>query len=488
MRSLIRLIVYAAIIFPAFYFAPVTLAQTQAGSETPSQKSLPSEEHDKKALDKLRRMSREEVEELDKKLAEALTLFYDRDYARALPIFRQISDRVETMDVAFWYASCAAKAGENELAIKKFQQMLEVDPQLHRVRLELATVYFSMGRYDDARRELKTVLESRPPDGVKANIEKLLAAIDEKTKRLYTNVRGSLGFQWDSNVNAGPNGDFIFVPGGGVIGPLSKTQKELSDWVTVFDFAGNALYDPGEKGGFMWNTNASLYQTHTMQYYEFDFTQWRLTTGPWWVMGKSVLKVPFGYAENTLEHDHLFDTWDISPSYEYFFTPRFSLRGMFSYTHDMYEVSAPPADDRSGEDNINRIMEINPNFYFNNRNDILSFFISTENCNAKTLMWSFDAVNWAASYFKHFTWFSTWDMELYSRFKYTKRDYEAPALLWPVAFNRTDKRYNLYMVLSRNFSKYCFASLSYNFIDNQSNTELYDFDKNVWAFNIGFKF
>ena len=79
-------------------------------------------------------------------------------------------------------------------------------------------------------------------------------------------------------------------------------------------------------------------------------------------------------------------------------------------------------------------------------------------------------------------------MEFYSRFKYTKKDYATPALLWPPAHLRRDKRYNLYAVLSRNFSKNYFASFFYNWIDNESNTELYDFDKYIYAFNVGYKF
>ncbi len=473
-------------IISLIFLTSIAFGQTDSGGTDTLDKNPQSEEFDKKALEELQEMSPEEVEDLDKKLAEALTLFYDKEYARALPIFTEISGTVETMDVMFWYGSCAAKAGETDLAINKFRQMLDIDPYLHRVRLELATVYFGLGRYADARQELNNVLEKKPPDAVKNNIEKLLAAIDAKTKRLFTNVRGSLGIQRDSNVSAGPDKEYVFVPGGGVIGPLTNTQKALSDWVAVANLAGNALYDIGEKRSWMWNTTGSFYQTHNLEYYQFDFTQWRITTGPWWTGRQSVLKTPFGYAENIYEHDHLFDTWDFSPSYEYFFTPKFSLRGMFSYMRDTYEPSAP-LDDRSGQDNINRILEINPNFYFNNRNDILSFYISDENLNATSYRWTYDAVNVAVSYFKSFN-LCNWDMELYTRYKYSKREYATPAPLWPTAHLRTDKKHNFYVVVSRNFLKHYFASLSYNLIDNQSNTGLYDFEKNVWGFNMGFRF
>ena len=479
----------AILLFPIIsllFLTAITFAQTGADNAGMSQKSPQAEAFDKKALEKLKNMSPEEVEALDKKLAEALTLFYDREYARALPIFREISEKVETMDIRFWFASAAAKAGETDLAIRKYGQMLDVDQNLHRVRLELATMYYELGRYKDARRELDTVLEAKPPEAVKDNIQKLLAAIEAKTKRLYTNLRFSMGIQRDRNVSAGPDKQFIVVPGGGMIGPLTNTQRALRDWVAVANFVGNGLYDAGEKGAFMWNTTASFYQTHNLRDVQFDFTQWRLTSGPWWVGRKSVLKLPLGYAENIFEHDHLYDTWDFSPSYEYFFTPNFSLRGMASYARDTYEPSAPP-DDKSGQDNINRILEINPNLYFNNRNDILSFYVRDENLDAKARRWTYDGLNLAVSYYRRLGWFN-WDMEFYGRFKYTRKDYATPALLWPQSYLRTDKKYNLYMVVSRSFLKRYFASLSYNSIMNESNTDLYDFEKYIYAFTMGFKF
>lgn len=486
-----RLLRIAILLFPIILFSllPASgLAQRGPGGEGMTDKSPQAQEFDKKALEKLQRLSPKEVEELDRKLAEALTLFYDREYARALPIFRELSDRVETLDVMFWTASCAAGAGETDAAIEKYGKMLQIDPNLHRVRLELATMYFGMGRYDDARQELNKVLEAKPPDSVKANIQKLLAAIDEKTKRVFANVRGALGMQYDTNVSAGPDTDFITIPqGGGTIGPLSNTQKKLSDWVAVLNASGNVLYDMGDKSSWMWNSTGSFYNTHNMRYYEFDYTQVRLTTGPWWVGQQSVFKVPLGYAYNNYGHEDLYNSYDFTPSYEYFFTPNFSLQGLFSYVRDTYQYSAVPADDKTGQDGTNRIWEVNPNFYFNNRRDIISLYMGTEDFLSKDKIYTYEAMNWAISYYKSFNVFA-WDMEFYARYKYTLKDYEEPALLWPVNHDRKDKRSNLYLVLSRNFSKNLFASLSYNWINNYSNTELYDFEKFVYSFNVGFKF
>lgn len=476
---------FAFIVFQSFIING-SYAQEPSGGEGGFEKSPRAEEFDKEALIRLKKLPPDKVEELDAKLAEALTLLYDREYARALPIFREISATVETMDVLFWTASAAAGAGESDAAAEKLRQMLEVDPNLHRVRLELATVYFGLGRYEDARAELRKVLEAKPPEPVKKNIQKMLAAIDERTKRFFTALRGSIGIQYDSNVSAGPDNEFIVIPqGGGTLGPLANTQKSVGDWAWIGTAFGTGTYDFGEKGSWMWNTTGSFYQSLNFQYHQFDYTQMRAATGPWLVGSRSVLKLPFGYTDNVFEHDHLFDSYDFTPSYEYFFTPKISLQGTFSYIRETYSFSAVNADDKSGQNSIDRAWELNPNFYFNDRKDILSFYVSHENVNTRDRVFTFDALNVAVGYLKLFNWLYG-DMELYGRYKYTKRDYSEPALLWP--FDRKDDRHNFFVVLSRNISKNLFASLSYNLIKDDSNTELYDFDKHVWGLNVGFKF
>lgn len=474
-----RLLLFLSIV-SLIFMAHVGLAQEGSsgvyGSGT--EKSPQAKEVDRRALEKLRTMPPENVEALDKSLAEALVLFYDQEYARALPIFRGISEKVETMDIMFWYATCAQKAGEVDLAAQKFNQMLAIDPNLHRVRLELATVYFSTGRYDQARRELNTVLAARPPETVEKNIRKLLAAIDDKTRRLFANLRVSQALQWDSNVSAGPDRETIGLPGGGQI-TLTQTQQEIEDWVTVTNFYGNLLYDLGDRRGLMWNTTGSFYQTHNFDHHQFDYTNGRVTTGPWWTGDRFVFKLPVGFSRSDYEHETLFDAFDVSPSLEYYFARSFSLMGRFIYLDESYD---PP--DRRDEDSTNRIYEMNANFFFNSGNDVLSLFGYFEDLNAKSSRYSYDAVNAGVSYYKRFSW----NMELYVRYRYFKREYEAPVPLFTPIGDRQDKRHYVYAAVSQNFAKYLFATLYVDWIENNSNVDLYDFDKTVYGLALGVRF
>ncbi|MFC1533549.1 tetratricopeptide repeat protein [Thermodesulfobacteriota bacterium] len=481
--SMLKIVIFLIAFTSLTLLTSMSFGQEGAAMTGGPGKSPLAEEFDKNAQKKLKGMAPEDVDKLDEKLTQALTFFYDREYARALPIFSEISDIVETMDVIFWYASCAAKAGESDLAIEKFKRMLDIDPNLHRARLELATVYYQMERYADARDELNTVLEAEPPESVKANIQKLLGSIEAKTKKVFINARLSMGIQRDSSVNSAPDERLIYLPSdGGLFGTggtltLGERQRALKDWVVVDSFVGNLLYDIGENKEWMWNTTGSFYQTHMLKYHEFGLSQYSITSGPLYVKPTSVLKLPFGYLSNIYEHDHLYDTISINPSYEYFFREDFSLRGRFSYTRDDYKSA-----DKWQQENTNLVFEINPNFYFNNRKDILSFYLSDENLNARAKMYSYDAKSIAVSYYK----LMEREMEFYIRFKYSSRDYLGSVPLWP--YNREDRKSNLYAVLSKKFLKRYFASISYNYLKNSSNTALYDYDKHVYGINIGLKF
>jgi len=427
------------------------------------------------ALDKLRQMTPAEIEALDQKLAEALILYYDREFARALPIFREIAGKVETMDVMFWIGTSAMQLGETRLAIDKFKRMLEIDPKLNRVRLELAATYFSMGQYADARRELETVQAASPPPGVQQNIEKMLAAIEERTKKLFWNLRASLGYMWDDNINSGPEQKSYTVTGG-TFTP-GATSAKLRDQAVVTNLAGNVLYDIGESKGLMWNTTFSFYNKAYSSYSEFNYMAIDATTGPWWVGTRDIVKIPCGYTESEYESDRLSQAFHVDPSYEHHFNPYFSLKGLYSYTKENYYK-----DIHGDLDSENHSFELTPTVYLGNRKHIISATAGYENHNAESGRYSYEDPYFACSYFVRFDT----NTEIFLQYQYNRREFEEK----PALYNdfRTDKRHVYTAVVSQGFYKYFFASLAFSYTDNSSNLELYDYDKTTYTISVGCRF
>ena len=432
-------------------------------------------EKDTEAARKLQQMAPEEIALLDKTLARALRLYYDRHYAKSLAIFKEIACVVETMDIMFWLGQSAMKAGETDLAIQKFNGMLDLDPTLHRVRLDLATCYFLSGRYVEAKSELLAVLRTEPPEQVQKNIHELLAAIEERTRKVFGNLRFSQSIQRDSNITSGPEEERVPVSGGTII--LEEKQKELKDWVTVSDLYGNVLYDLGAPLGLEWNTTGLFYRSAPFEYYEFGYLQGGVSTGPWWIGRRAVFKLPFGYSWSEYGHERLFDTTYFTPTYEFQLSSGFSIKALFSYEDEKYEPL-----EKKIYDSVRRCYELSPSLYFNNRRDIVTLAIGHENSDARDNRWSYRAMNYSISYFRKIK-AST---EFYIRYKYTDRRFDARPLLYTQ--DREDKRHSLYAVVSQNFLDHFFVSLYYSLLDNNSNAGLYEFARQIYGVSAGVTF
>jgi tetratricopeptide (TPR) repeat protein len=445
----------------------IKLAQVQ--TEAPGSDKEPSQA-------KPLTMKPQEMEAIESKLTEALILYYDGKFGQALPIFNAISTEVETLDIMWWIGTSAMKTGKMQLAVKKFQKMLALDPKLYRVRLELAAAYFSLGKYEEAKKELDIVKASNPPEEVLKNIEKLLAAIEESTRKIVTSFRFSQGLQWDTNISSGPDKRELNVTGGMLT--LGADSGKLRDWASITNVSGSVLYDMGERQGLMWNTSAELYNSSYFNYGKFNYMLLDVTTGPWWVERQDIVKVPLGVSNQEYGSDRLSWIFHISPNYEHYFNPNFSLRALYSVSRENFF----DASKNNGLDNTTRRYELSPNIFLNNRRHILSIAVGHEDCDAEVRSNSYSARYLALSFY---TKFPT-KTDLFFKYQAAEKSYKLPPPLY--TDDRTDRRHTYTAVLSQEIHRNFNASFTFNYIDNNSTTELYDFTKETYTLSIGFYF
>lgn len=465
-----------------FIFMQTVLAAAQPDGTEDSLESVKTTESetgsdsvDKKVVKKLNKMNPEEIRALDKKLADALILYYDRDFAKALPIFMEIASKAETMDIMFWIGTSAMRTGESELAVKKFKQMLSVDPTLNRVRLELAAAYFNMGSFEKARKELEIVKSASPPKAVLDNISKMLTAIDQKTKKISWNLRVAEGFVWDDNINSGPDLDTYQVFGG-FLTPGKLTAK-LRDEAMVTTVAGNLLYDAGEAKGLVWNTSLSFYSKAHLDYSQFDFLSIDVSTGPWWVAQRDIFKVPVGYTEREYGSDRLSYSFHADPEYEHHFCQYFSIKGLLSYTTENFYYTS-----RSGLDNERYRFGLVPTFYLDNRRHVFSLTAGYDYMDADDDRFTYDGPYLGLSYFTRFPT----KTELFVQYLWTKKDFDEKPLLYNVG--RQDKRDGITAIVSQGFLKYFYASFAFAYTDNNSNADIYDYDRTTYTLSLGCRF
>ena len=114
----------------------------------------------------------------------------------------------------------AAEAGDYDSAIQAFRAILVNRPDLVRVRLELARVFFLNGQDGLARRHFEAVLAGGVPPPVAANIRQFLAVMQSR-KRL-TGYFG-MAVAPDSNLNAASESEIIYIDT--VFGRLPFTRE-----------------------------------------------------------------------------------------------------------------------------------------------------------------------------------------------------------------------------------------------------------------------
>ena len=95
-------------------------------------------------------------------------------------------------------------------AISAFQIMLSKEPNLHRIHLELARVYFLKGKDALAKKHFKKVLKEETPVYVEKNIQHFLAQIK---KRRPWQAMISFAIVYDSNIDKISDEDTIYIYG-----------------------------------------------------------------------------------------------------------------------------------------------------------------------------------------------------------------------------------------------------------------------------------
>jgi len=123
----------------------------------------------------------------------------------------QIRANPQQLDYYFAYAQMATALGEFDKAADAYQHMLQVDPELERVKLELGVVYMKQRKYEDAEGLLREVLKKDLPDRVRANVEKVLAQVEEAGKENFYTGSLSWGVGYDSNGNSASDSDRVTV-------------------------------------------------------------------------------------------------------------------------------------------------------------------------------------------------------------------------------------------------------------------------------------
>lgn len=194
----------------------------------------------------------------------------------------KIQQEPNNLDHYFAYAQMASTLGLYDRAATVYELMLKLAPNLHRVRLDLASAYLRLGRHEEARAELVRVLEHNPPPEVQRNIENVLAKVDQELSEHDITGLVSVGVNYDSNGNSAAESDSILIFDTEI--PLTAAQRAQQDLQLFSSVGVNHTYRPkwaqSDHFARRWTSSVNVYRAKQSSLEELDLQVYSLTTGP----------------------------------------------------------------------------------------------------------------------------------------------------------------------------------------------------------------
>jgi tetratricopeptide (TPR) repeat protein len=110
----------------------------------------------------------------------------------------------QNLDHYFAYSQMATQLRIYDKSAQMYERMLQIAPNLPRVKLELAMNYMQLQEHDRAKALIDEVMQGDLPTEVKRNLEPIITQLSEATKRHFMLGSVSMGMHYDTNANSAP--------------------------------------------------------------------------------------------------------------------------------------------------------------------------------------------------------------------------------------------------------------------------------------------
>lgn len=235
-------------------------------------------------------------------LEQAQKLLIAKQPGQALTLLEAAHDPAAAPTQELFLLGMAAKQSENiRKAESYFRAAVQREPGAGRIRLELAEVLFRQGKFDASREELTAVRAMNPPEQVRKNIDGFIAQVDAAKADPSIRPQGpqknwsayvTVGLTSDSNVNAGPSDDTIFLYG--LPFTLSSDAQETKDAAAFLRTGISHQVPLGEN--MAWRSGAHLSLTNYFDADAYDTVSLSASTGPVFKLGdKGLVSIPITY-------------------------------------------------------------------------------------------------------------------------------------------------------------------------------------------------
>jgi len=368
-------------------------------------------------------------------------------------------------------------------SIEAFNTILSAQPNLHRVRLELAVAYYRAMNFAEAKRHAKQVLDNpKTPQSVKLSINAFLAQLNKDEEAFYAKKTTleytvGLGVLHDTNVNAGP--DTSTVPVGIFTLFLTPESIQQSD-SAVYMSAGLShryqspkSFKAGDKiGRFSWMTKANLYRKEYFHENDYNLDIISFSTGP----AISVLQswranVNFGIDQILIGDKRKGQYYSVTPS----------VSKQYKKSELTWDAALIRREFKQDVDNDRDSLYTSTGLYYGRLFKDGKFAVQVGarifNESADISRFSNDGTEVLAGA----NWVAWNNGSVYARFRQKDSKYDGDEPLFAKKRNETEQRYDagINHTLKKGTLKDWKITASYTFTENDSNLAIYDYDREV---------
>ena len=233
--------------------------------------------------------------------------------------------------VDFLHGTVALHRGEWQAAIERFRAILARNPDLLRVRLDLALAYFNAGEDGSAAHHFRQALgaEELPP----AARARALAFLDLIRRRKTWSITGSLALAPDTNINNATSARSVELFG--LPAQLSEDARETSGIGLNANIGGG--YEARLAPDLRFRTSASL-RTRTYSESQFNDRTLSLRAGPRFLFDRFDLRPELSAQGRELGGDTYSRALGLTLSSDWLIAPAWRLSGSLGAERVSYET------------------------------------------------------------------------------------------------------------------------------------------------------
>jgi len=403
---------------------------------------------------------------------EAQKAFEIKDYKRSYELLTQaFKEKPDDPEINFALGRAAFECGDYEAAAMAFERMLIMNPDLPRVKLELGRCYYNLKAYDQARKHFEDVLASKPPENVRQNIQNFLDQMKARDKRNTFNGDLSGGFSYDTNVRVAPDHEMIRVPNGPDLrlNPESYPRDDTSYW-TLLSLRHKYKFP---RSDWAWKTSGAIFDQFYTTETDLDVIFTSIQTGPALELGNFYWEVQGTL--NYLERDYqvYMKSWGLRTSGIVACNQHLSLAfGLEHRNREMYW--------NANQDARDLVWYAGPVVKWGKNQ--MRAFLEFGNEDAASEIYSLDRVAVRLRYDRALPW----RMSGYAGYQYEDSDYQGTQPLFNI--QRYDNLHRFTVGLRKQITSSVSAGVEYDYRISFSNIDLYDYDRHVVGFQIGYSF